>query len=128
MLYLKASMVDEVEEGLGFVEDVVTEGDYEYVRHQIALIMRDADDYLDVFCQDFRYSDNPVVCTVSESLADCYQSLRNMVESFRRGYDEAMEVSLYECLQDFSQHWGQQLLGALRAIHELLATGLADEL
>lgn len=128
MLYLKASMLDEVEEGIGYVEDIVTEEDYEYVRHQIALILRDADDYLDVFCEDFRYSDTPVLCTVSESLADCYQSLRNMVEAFRRGYDDAMEVALYECIQDFHERWGQQLLGALRAIHELLATGQADEL
>lgn len=128
MLYLKATMVEEVDEEVGFVEDIVTEDDYEFIRHQIALILRDADDYLDVFCEDFRYSDSPLVCTVSESLADCYQSLRNMVEAFRRGYDEAMEVALYDCLHDFSEHWGQQLLGALRAIHELLASGLADEL
>lgn len=128
MLYLKASMIDEVEEGIGFVEDIVTEEDYDYVRHQMAIILRDADDYLDVFCEDFKYSDSPVLCTISESLADCYQSLRNMVESFRRGYDDAMEVALFDCLQDFHTHWGQQLLGALRAIHELLASGMADEL
>lgn len=128
MLYLKATMVEEVEEEVGFVEDIVTEDDYEFIRHQIALILRDADDYLDVFCEDFRYSDSPIVCTVSESLADCYQSLRNMVEAFRRGYDEAMEVAIYDCLHDFAEHWGQQLLGALRAIHELLASGLADEI
>lgn len=128
MLYLKATMVEEVEEGIGFVEDIVTEDDYEYVRTQVAMILRDGNDYLDVFCEDFRYSDSPVLCTVSESLADCYQSLRNMVEAFRRGYDDAMEVALYDCLQDFRDRWGQQLLGALRAIHELLASGQADEL
>lgn len=128
MLYLKATMVEEVEEGLGFVEDIVTEDDYEYVRHQMKLIMRDADDYLDVFCEDFRYSDAPVLCTVSESLADCYQSLRNMVEAFRQGHDEAMEVALYDCIMDFNERWGQLLLGALRAIHELLASGTVDEL
>lgn len=128
MLYLKATMVEDVEEGLGFVEDIVTEADYEYVRHQMKLIMRDADDYLDVFCEDFRYSDAPVVCTVSESLADAYQSLRNMVEAFRQGHDEAMEVALYDCIMDFRERWGQLLLGALRAVHELLASGTADEL
>ncbi len=128
MLYLKATMIDEVEEGVGFMEDIVTEDDYEYVRTQVAYILREADDYLDVFCENFRYSDTPVLCTVSESLADCYQSLRNMVEAFRRGFDDAMEVALFECMQDFQNSWGQQLLGALRAIHELLASGQADEL
>lgn len=128
MLYLKATMVEEVEEPAGFIEDIVTEDDYEYIRTQIRIILRDADDYLDVFCENFRYSDAPVLSTVSESLADCYQPLRNMVEAFRRGYDEAMEVAIYECLADFRNSWGQQLLGALRAVHELLASGLADEL
>lgn len=128
MLFLKATMVEEVEESDGFIEDIVTEDDYEYIRTQIRIILRDADDYLDVFCENFRYSDAPVFCTVSESLADCYQPLRNMVEAFRRGYDEAMEVAIYECLADFRNSWGQQLLGALRAVHELLASGLADEL
>ena len=128
MLYLKATMVEEVEEADGFIEDIVTEDDYEYVRNQIRIILRDADDYLDVFCDNFRYSDTPILNTVSESLADCYQSLRNMVEAFRRGYDEAMEVAIFECLMDFRNNWGQQLLGAQRAIHELIASGTADEL
>ena len=121
MVYLKASFIDELEEGVGFVEAVVTESDYEYVRTLIASIMRDADDYLDVFVEQFRYSDAPVVCTVSESLADIYQALRNEIE-------EAMEVALFECIEEFKMHWGQQLLGALRALHELVASGQVDEL
>ena len=111
MVYLKAAFIDEIEEGVGYVDAVVTESDYEYVRTQIAAIMRDADDYLDVFVEQFRYSDAPVVCTVSESLAD-----------------EAMEVALFECMEEFRMHWGQQLLGALRAMHELVASGQADEI
>ncbi|MDO5074736.1 MAG: DUF5063 domain-containing protein [Bacteroidales bacterium] len=128
MLYLKATMVDEVEEGYGYVDPVVTEADYDFVKDNIKAILRDANDYLDVFVQDFRYSDTPIVACVSESLADCYQSLRNMVEAFRSEIDEAMEVALYDCLEDFRQSWGQKLLGALRALHELMASGQVDEL
>ena len=128
MVYLKASFIDEIEEGVGYVDAVVTESDYEYVRTQIAAIMRDADDYLDVFVEQFRYSDAPVVCTVSESLADVYQALRNMVEAFRNEIDEAMGVALFECIEEFRMHWGQQLLGALRAMHELVASGQVDEI
>ena len=128
MVYLKAAFIDEIEEGVGYVDAVVTESDYEYVRTQIAAIMRDADDYLDVFVEQFRYSDAPVVCTVSESLADVYQALRNMVEPFRNEIDEAMEVALFECMEEFRMHWGQQLLGALRAMHELVASGQVDKI
>lgn len=127
MVYLKACLVEEVEEGVGFVDPVVTEADYEYIRTHIAAILRDADDYLDVFCENFRYADAPVVCTISESLADVYQALRNMVETFRSEIDEAMEVALFECLDDFKNRWGQQLLGALRALHELTASDQFDE-
>ena len=113
MVYLKAAFIDEIEEGVGYVDAVVTESDYEYVRTQIAAIMRDADDYLDVFVEQFRYSDAPV---------------RNMVEAFRNEIDEAMEVALFECMEEFRMHWGQQLLGALRAMHELVASGQVDEI
>ena len=128
MIYLKATMVEEVEEGIGYVDPAVTEEDYEYIRTQIAAIMRDADDYLDVFVESFRYSDAPVVCTVSESLADIYQALRNMIEAFRSEIDEAIEVALFDCLEDFKLRWGQLILGATRAIHELIASGQVDEL
>ena len=47
MVYLKATLVEEVEEGIGYVEPAVTEADYEFVRTSIAAILRNADDYLD---------------------------------------------------------------------------------
>lgn len=90
--------------------------------------MRDEDDFLDVWHPDFQYSEMPLVTTVSESLADCYQSLRNMVETFRQENEEAMQVTLYECLQDFSERWGLRLLGALMALHQHIQSGNVDEL
>lgn len=51
-----------------------------------------------------------------------------MVEAFRNEIDEAMEVALFECMEEFRMHWGQQLLGALRAMHELVASGQVDEI
>ena len=78
--------------------------------------------------ESFRYSDAPVVCTVSESLADVYQALRNMVETFRSEIDEAMEVASSIVSKNFKLRWGQLLLGATRAIHELIASGQTDEL
>ena len=65
---------------------------------------------------------------MSESLADCYQSLRNMVETFRQENEEAMQVTLYECLQEFTEHWGMRLLGALMALHCHIQGGQIDEL
>lgn len=75
--------------------------------------------FLDVFVEDFKYSEHPVLCTVSENLADIYQQLRELVETFRDGYEESMQVALFETIDEFKMQWGQKLLNALRAIHDV---------
>lgn len=128
VLYYRAASLEEIEEYYGYVQDIVTEQDYDFVRLNMAMILREDDDFLDVYHPDSKYADSPVVSTISECLADCYQSLRNMVETFRQENEEAMQVSLYECLQDFRSNWGMRLLGALTAIHQVIAAGGVDEL
>ncbi len=118
-LYLKASVVDEPEPCEGFVEHPVTEDDYDYVRRAVAGVMGEYNDYLDVFIDDFKYSDTPIRREVSEDLADIYQSLRNFVEVYRQGYEEAMQVALAETIGQFEMAWGQSLLNALRALHDV---------
>lgn len=118
MIYLKASLLPTVETSAGFNEERVTEADYDFVRHNVAAVLGEQDDYLDVFVEDFKYSDQPVLCTVSEDLADVYQALRNMVEVYRGGHDEAMAVALADVREQFGLYWGQKLLNALRALHD----------
>ena len=78
MLYLKATLINDVPEVAGWNEKKLTESDYEYIRSSVARIMGDKDDFLDVFVEDFKYSEHPVLCTVSENLADIYQKLREL--------------------------------------------------
>ena len=121
LLYLKASLlvglVSDEEEG--FVEHPVTENDYNYVRNCVADLLMDKDDYLDVFVEDFKYSDRPIRQTISENLADVYQNLRNFIEVYRQGYDDAMLQALSEVVVTFELEWGQKLLNALRALHDV---------
>ena len=119
MLYLKASLLGDIPEEPGFNEPRVTEEDYDYVRGSVARIMGDRDDYLDTFVEDFKYSDQPVLCTISENLADVYQIVRELVEAFRGGYEESMQVALAEAIAEFELQWGQKLLNALRALHDV---------
>lgn len=119
MLYLKATLIGSVPEEPGWNERKLTEADYDYVRTTVARILSDKDDFLDVFVEDFKYSEHPVLCTISENLADVYQQLRELVENFREGYEEAMRVALYETLEEFELQWGQKLLNALRALHDV---------
>lgn len=122
MVYLKATLLGRVPEQDGWNEHKLTEEDYNFVRHTVAGVLGDKDDFLDVFVEDFKFSERPVLCTVSENLADVYQQLRELVETFRSGYEEAMHVALSETIDEFNLQWGQKLLNALRAIHDI-ATG-----
>ena len=119
MLYLKATLLGTVPEEAGWNERKLTEADYDYVRSNVARILGENDDFLDVFVEDFKYSEHPVLCTISENLADIYQQLRELVEAFREGYEESMRVALYETMEEFAMQWGQKLLNALRALHDV---------
>ena len=93
--------------------------DYNYVRSGVAAILAEKDDYLDVFVEDFKYSEQPILCTISENLADIYQALRNLLEVFRSNYEDAMQVALFDTVEDFKLYWGQTLLNALKALHDV---------
>ena len=74
LLYLKASMLPKCETiGEEVLETYVTEEIYEILRINLAELMGDKDDYLDVFVQDMVYSDQPIKKSISEDLADIYQ-------------------------------------------------------
>ena len=119
MVYLKTQLLPYPSEApAGFNEPAVTEDDYNFIRQRVCTMMGDRDDFLDTFVEDFKYSEAPILCTVSECLADIYQCLRDMVEVCRHGHDEAMEVAIYEAQTEFRLSWGQKLLNALRAIHD----------
>lgn len=119
MLYLKTSLLGEIPEAEGYNEPCVTEEDYNFIRYNVAGIMAENDDFLDVMVENFKYSDQPVLCTISENIADIYQIIRELVEAFRGGYEEAMLAALAETMTEFELQWGQKLLNALRALHEI---------
>lgn len=119
MVYLKATLLGNVPEVPGWTENRLTEADYDFIRSNVAVLLGAKDDFLDVFVEDFKYSEHPVLCTVSENLADVYQQLRELVETFRTGDEESMQVALYETMEEFRLQWGQKLLNALRALHDV---------
>ena len=101
LVYLKATMLPETEpEGL-YLEESVTEADYEEIRTLLAQKLGENDDYLEVFVEDMKYSDTPVHKCISEDLADIYQALRNFVQSYRSGLDEVMTEAVAVCADGF---------------------------
>ncbi|MDD6891771.1 MAG: DUF5063 domain-containing protein [Bacteroidales bacterium] len=120
LLYLKASLLSPVERmDESEPETFVTEGDYERVRAGVASVLREHDDYLDVFVEDMAYSDTPIRQTISENMADIYQSLKDFVCVYELGLDRTMNDALLLCEEQFRECWGQRLLNAMRALHDV---------
>lgn len=120
LLYLKASLTERAEsEDDFFPEEFVTEQHYEWVRSVLAGVMGEADDYLDFYNEDARFSDEPVARSISEDLADLYQAVKNFAAAYQTGLDEKMFEALVAVRENFELYWGQTLTNALRALHRV---------
>ncbi|MEL5893249.1 DUF5063 domain-containing protein [Bacteroides sp. GD17] len=128
LLYLKASMLPECETiGDEAPETFVTEETYEVLRINLANILAEKDDYLDVFVSDMKYSDQPITKNISEDLADIYQDIRDFIFVFQLGLNETMNDSLAICQENFRLYWGQKLVNTLRALHDVRYAQGEDE-
>lgn len=120
LLYLKASMMPKCEMmGEDMPENFVTEETYEIVRMNLAGILGEKDDYLDVFVSDMKYSDQPITKYISEDLADIYQDIKDFIFVFQLGLNETMNDALAICQENFALYWGQKLVNTLRALHDV---------
>lgn len=128
LLYLKGMLLPKYENLDGnTIADGVTEENYNIVRGNIASIMGSQDDYLDVFVEDMRYSDTPVLATVSENLADIYQDIKNFALAFQNGCDEERMVALCCVKETFEYYWGLRTANVMRALHEIVFNSLSNE-
>ena len=122
LLYLKASLLPKVEnEFEDEIEKFVGEGDWAYIRTAVIEKMGANDEYLEVFDEGMRDSDEPIVASISENFADIYQDLKDFLTSYRIASVEIMNDALWDLNNSFYQHWGQAIVNSLRAIHSLLA-------
>ena len=128
LLYLKASLLPECHAmGEDMPENYVTEEIYEVLRMNLAGLLAGQDDYLDVFVEDMKYSDQPITRYISEDLADIYQDIKDFIFVFQLGLNETMNDSLAICQENFRTYWGQKLVNTLRALHEVKYTQTEEE-
>ena len=130
LLYLKATLLPSFAslEEETYLEDFVTEDEYDFIRSSVSRVMADKDDYLDVFVEDMKYSDTPILATVSENLADIYQALKNFVMRYKHASDDSarMEAAI-EVKEDCKYNWGQKVANVLRALHEVQYSPLSQD-
>ncbi len=120
LLYLKATLLspEEPEEDT-YTERFVTESMYESIRLNMESLLGEDDNYLEVFQNDMKYSDEPLAASISEGLADIYQDLKDFISIYRLGNEPQMLEALYICYENFVSYWGQQLVNVLRALHNV---------
>jgi len=120
LLYLKTSMLEIPERSYDDeTERFVTEEDYNYIKSQIEVLLGDKDTYLETFHPDMAFSDTPIAAFISENMADIYQELKDLAANYQLGETEIMNDAIATCLEAFGEHWGQKLLNALRAMHNI---------
>ncbi len=123
LLYLKAQLLPSIEDADNFMPDEqVTEADYEYIRHIVADIMGDDDQYEDAtYGMEMQQTEQLCWKTASENIADMYQPLRNFVAAYRLGVEACMETALWYVQEEFRNAWGTACVDSLRWLHYVSA-------
>lgn len=121
LLYLKADLMPEYDPNeLLETQSFVTEENYNIVRNNIAVLLGQHDDFLEVFVEDMKYSDKPILATISENLADIYQDVKNFVMFFKiEAQDELIFEAVAKCKENYKFYWGQRCVNVMRPLHEL---------
>lgn len=124
LMYINASLLPQLDT---FFEDgnekFVTESDWVRVHEVLREKFGSADDYLEVFDEKNNESDEPVLASISENIADIYQDLKDFLLLYQTGTVEVMNDAVWECRMNFENFWGQKLVNSLRAIHKFLYSG-----
>ena len=75
------------------------------------------DVFLEVFEEDMKYSETPISASVSEGLADIFQSLYNFIETVRDAPSERIYSALAAAKDDFEHYWSRIACNILRALN-----------
>ncbi len=124
LMYLKSSLLPLLDP---YFEDgnekFVTESDWISIHDSLEEKFGTADDYLEVFDEKMNESEIPVLCSISENMADIYQDLKDFLLLYQTGTAEVMNDAVWECRMNFENFWGQKLVNSLRAIHRFIYSG-----
>lgn len=120
-LYISATdlKVDGADEIQGYIDSALDEDYYESVRRDVESVMGEHDVYLEVFEEDMKYSDTPVSASVSEGLADIFQSLYNFLDAVKDAPDDVAAEAVVAVSDDFKSYWSTTLCNVLRALNHI---------
>lgn len=120
LLYLKSSLIPKPESTFyDENEKFVSEEDWDFIQSSVQKKMGYHDEFRDIYDPLTHEQLEQSVANISDNLADIYQDLKNFVNLYNIGTEELMNDALWECQFNFEKFWGQKLLAALKAIHDV---------
>lgn len=99
--------------------DYVDEQYYDSIRLGVEYLLGPDDTFLETFEQDMKYSDTPIAASVSELLADIFQSLYNFTYTVRDSEAELAPAALAMLKEDFENYWSQKLCNVMRPLNAI---------
>ena len=125
LLYLKATLLPRVENVLDEeLEKYVTELDYNVLHQKWLQLLSENDGFYEVFDPSIQFGQETVTASISESLLDIYQDVKDFLLAYSIGNEDVMNDALFDCLYHFEDSWGQRLVNVLRAVHMLVYSGV----
>ena len=125
LLYLKASLLPKPEKVLDDeLEKYVSELDYTVWQQRWLRALGEFDSYYEVFDPGIQFGEETVTASISESLMDIYQDLKDFLMAYSLGDETIMNDALFDCVYHFEDFWGQRLVNVLRAVHKLIVDGV----
>lgn len=120
-LYISASDLinDDASLEETYIDNRLDESYYNSIVDSLSTLLGADDTYLEVFVEDMKYSDTPITATISEGLADIYQSLYNVLDSVRDMPSNVTAQMLSAARVDFQEYWSQILCNILRPLNSL---------
>lgn len=106
---------EEAEDFTGTLE----EEEYAAVSASLARLFGEHDTYLETVHEDMKYSDTPIAASLSEQLADLYQSFYDFTAIVRELPADSISATVAEMRLRFRDYWSEPLCNALKVLNYL---------
>jgi hypothetical protein len=119
-LYLKASTLQTDDCDDNFLDQFVTEDDWNFIESTISKKLGEHNSIISMLEPDNYINGETMQVTISECFADIYQDLRDFIERYNIENNETQTIALYECILQFKTYWGPRVVFLIAEIHNIL--------
>lgn len=121
LLYLKTTVLNsaDYDPDEDYIEEYINEASYSRVQVSVENMLAANDSFLSSSNPEMPYSDTPLQTSIAECLADVYQQVGNLLGVLKAENELAIAPATGRCQYYFAEYWGERLLAALTALHNL---------